>query len=150
MQKNVRAVQDEIITFRNERYVIPVRTDSRSLIPGVVHGLSSSGQTTYVEPLSIIEQNNELVRLREQEEVEIARILLALTGHFRDRSTEIRLAAATLGELDLAQAKARLSAAFNCIPPHMSAGLRLFLRAAGDRWADEQSRFRPRPEGRSY
>ncbi|HSW40639.1 MAG TPA: endonuclease MutS2, partial [Acidobacteriota bacterium] len=56
------AIQEEIITFRNGRFVIPIRTDSRNRIPGVMHGLSSSGQTTYVEPMNVINQNNDLVR----------------------------------------------------------------------------------------
>jgi len=58
LQAEEQAVQDEIITFRNDRFVIPIRTDRRSQVPGVVHGLSSSGQTTFIEPLSIIDQNN--------------------------------------------------------------------------------------------
>src|SRR5215470_4605054 len=73
------AIQEEIVTIRNGRFVIPVRTDSRGQVPGVMHGLSSSGQTTFIEPLPIIEQNNDLVRLREQEEIEIAQILLRIS-----------------------------------------------------------------------
>ena len=76
MRAQSKAVQEEIVTFRNGRFVIPVRTEARGQVPGVMHGLSSSGQTSYVEPLAIIDQNNELVRLHEEEETEIARILL--------------------------------------------------------------------------
>ena len=70
--------------------MIPIRTDRRSQVPGVVHGLSSSGQTTFIEPLSVIDQNNELVHLREQEEIEIANILLALTNALRSNLASLR------------------------------------------------------------
>jgi DNA mismatch repair protein MutS2 len=115
-----RAIQEEIVTFRNGRFVIPIRTDSRNLVPGVVHGLSGSGQTTFVEPLSVIDQNNEIVRLREQEEVEIARILLAISDALRADLPAIRMAARILADFDLAQAKGRFSLEFRCVPPQLS------------------------------
>jgi len=122
LRQQARAVQDEIITFRNGRFVIPVRTDSRVQIPGVVHGLSSSGQTTYVEPLTVIDQNNDLVRLHEQEEIEIARILLAISEAFRAEQHSIRIIAETVAEIDLCQAKAGLSQEFGCVKPQLSSG----------------------------
>jgi len=115
-----QAVQDEIITFRNDRFVIPIRTDRRSQVPGVVHGLSSSGQTTFIEPLSIIDQNNELVHLREQEEIEIANILLALTNALRSNLASVRLAAWAVEEFDFALAKARFSAEYQCTRPQIT------------------------------
>jgi DNA mismatch repair protein MutS2 len=128
--QQARAVQEEIITFRNGRFVIPVRTDSRVQVPGVVHGLSSSGQTTFVEPLSVIEKNNELVRLREQEGIEIARILLAITEAFRANRQAIRTIAETVSNIDLGQAKARLSLEFACVRPRISEGREILLREA--------------------
>jgi DNA mismatch repair protein MutS2 len=113
------AIQEDIVTIRNGRFVIPVRTDARVQVPGVMHGLSSSGQTTYVEPLTTIDQNNELVRLREEEEIEIARILLEITEAFRANRAGILTIANALAELDFTQAKARLSAEFNCVRPAM-------------------------------
>src|SRR6266850_170755 len=62
------AVQDELVTIRGERFVIPVKTELRRRVQGVVHGSSSSGQTVYIEPLETIEQNNDLVRLLEEEQ----------------------------------------------------------------------------------
>jgi DNA mismatch repair protein MutS2 len=115
-----RAIQEEIVTFRNGRFVIPIRTDSRNLVPGVVHGLSGSGQTTFVEPLSVIDQNNEIVRLREQEEVEIARILLFISDALRDNLPALRSLAGVAAEFDLAQAKGRFSLEFRCVPPQLS------------------------------
>ncbi len=120
LRKETRAVQDEIITFRNGRFVIPIRTDSRGQVPGVVHGLSSSGQTTFVEPLVVIEQNNDIVRLREQEEIEIARILSAITDSLRSNLPAIRTVAETISEIDFAQAKGRLSLEFHCVRPRIS------------------------------
>jgi DNA mismatch repair protein MutS2 len=113
------AIQEDIVTIRNGRFVIPVRTDARVQVPGVMHGLSSSGQTTYVEPLTTIDQNNELVRLREEEEIEIARILLEITEAFRANRAGILTIANALAELDFTQAKATLSAEFNCVRPAM-------------------------------
>ena len=74
------ATQDDVITIRGERFVIPVRAELKRRVTGVIHGASSSGQTVYVEPLETIEQNNELVRLIEEEQEEIHRIFVALRG----------------------------------------------------------------------
>ena len=115
-----QAVQEEIITFRNDRFVIPVRTDSRSQIPGVVHGLSSSGQTTFIEPLTIINQNNDLVRLHEEEALEISRILQDITESLRDSLEEIRAVIESLIVLDVSQAKALLCIEFQCTKPDIS------------------------------
>lgn len=120
LRKENRAVQEEIVTFRNGRFVIPIRTDSRGAVPGVVHGLSSSGQTTFVEPLSIIEQNNDLVRLKEQEEIEIARILYAITERLRESLPAVRAAACAIESLDFSQAKGLLSIQFRCTRPQIS------------------------------
>ena len=73
------ATQEDLITIRGERFVIPVRSELKRRVSGVIHGASSSGQTVYVEPLETIEQNNELVRLIEEEQAEIHRIFVALT-----------------------------------------------------------------------
>jgi DNA mismatch repair protein MutS2 len=127
MRDETHAVQDELVTFRNGRFVIPIRTDSRGRVPGVVHGLSSSGQTTFVEPMVVIDQNNELVRLHEQEEIEIARILFAISEKLRDKLPAIRAIAQAIATLDLSQAKARLSAQFNCVRPQLSQGRALKL-----------------------
>ncbi len=125
-----RAVQDEIITFRSGRFVVPVRTDSRIHVPGVVHGLSSSGQTTYIEPLTVIEQNNDLVGLQEQEQAEITRILMSITESFRVNRQAIRDIAGIISEVDLGQAKAQLALEFACQRPRLSSGTRFQLQDA--------------------
>jgi DNA mismatch repair protein MutS2 len=124
------AVQEEIITFRNGRFVIPVRTDSRSQVPGVVHGLSSSGQTTFVEPMTVINQNNDLVRLREQEAIEVSRVLLSITESLRENLESIKTILKIVIELDISQAKAMFAAEYQCIPPQISEGKRYILQDA--------------------
>lgn len=114
------AVREEIITFRNGRFVIPVRTDSRHQVPGVVHGLSSSGQTTYVEPMAVINQNNDLVRLREEEAIEVSRILRSITEGLRANIETLRRVLEVITRLDVSQAKALLAVEYECVPPHLS------------------------------
>ncbi|HYP25805.1 MAG TPA: Smr/MutS family protein [Blastocatellia bacterium] len=124
------AIQEDIVTIRNGRFVIPVRTDARGQVPGVMHGLSSSGQTTFVEPLGIIDQNNELVRLREQEEIEIGRILMEITEALRVNLPALSSMVDAIAEIDFSQAKARLSREFNCVRPEVSGGSLLRLTNA--------------------
>ena len=78
MRRSEEAVQDELVTVRNDRFVIPVKADHRGRLQGVAHGFSSSGATVFVEPIETIEANNELQGLRETELQEISRILFAL------------------------------------------------------------------------
>ena len=89
-------VQDELITIRGERFVIPVKVEQKRRVQGVVHGASSSGQTVFVEPLETIEQNNELVRLLDEELAEIHRILLEMTRQIGEHSEAILAAAEIL------------------------------------------------------
>src|SRR6266852_1353131 len=110
------AVQDELVTIRGERFVIPVKTEQKRRVQGVVHGASSSGQTVFVEPLETIEQNNELVRLLEEELAEVHRILAEMTAEIGRHAVEIAAAASVLGELELQFAKARFAEDYNCVP----------------------------------
>ncbi|MHB8217111.1 MAG: endonuclease MutS2 [Candidatus Sulfotelmatobacter sp.] len=114
------AVQDELITIRGERFVIPVKTEHKRRVQGVVHGASSSGQTVFVEPLETIEQNNELVRLLDEELAEIHRILLEMTRRIGEQATAILAAADVLGELELQFAKARFAEEYNCVAVKLS------------------------------
>ena len=115
------AVQDELITIRGERFVIPVKTEQKRRVQGVVHGASSSGQTVFVEPLETIEQNNELVRLLDEELAEIHRILLEMTRRIAELAQAIGEAAAVLGELELQFAKARFAEDYKCVAVTLSA-----------------------------
>ena len=87
------AAQEEVVTVRGERFVIPVKAEHKRRVQGVVHGASSSGQTVFVEPLETIEQNNELVRLLEDELAEVHRILLEMTRRLAKVQTKIHTAA---------------------------------------------------------
>src|SRR5437016_1134810 len=109
-------VQEELVTIRGERFVIPVKTEQKRRVQGVVHGASSSGQTVFIEPLETIEQNNELVRLLEEEQAEIHRILLEMTRLIGEHADAIRAATEVLGELELQFAKARFAEDYNCVP----------------------------------
>jgi DNA mismatch repair protein MutS2 len=109
------SLQDELITIRGERFVIPVKIEQKRRVQGVVHGASSSGQTVYVEPLETIEQNNELVRLLDEEQAEIHRILLEVTRKIGEQSHEIQSATEVLAELDLQFAKAHFAEDYNCV-----------------------------------
>jgi len=108
-------VQDELITIRGERFVIPVKVEQKRRVQGVVHGTSSSGQTVFVEPLETIEQNNELVRLLDEEQAEIHRILLEMTRQIGENAEAILTAADILAELELQFAKARFAEDYNCV-----------------------------------
>ncbi|MGC1463961.1 MAG: Smr/MutS family protein [Terracidiphilus sp.] len=111
------ATQDDLITIRGERFVIPVRSELKRRISGVIHGASSSGQTVYVEPLETIEQNNELVRLIEEEQAEIHRIFVALTRQVGGYAHGLVEGARVLALVDSLQARARFAREFNCIAP---------------------------------
>jgi DNA mismatch repair protein MutS2 len=113
-------VQDELITIRGERFVIPVKVEQKRRVQGVVHGASSSGQTVFVEPLETIEQNNELVRLLEEELVEIHRILLEMTQRIGAQAEQILAAVEVLSELELQFAKARFAEDYNCVEVKLS------------------------------
>ena len=108
-------VQDELITIRGERFVIPVKIEQKRRVQGVVHGASSSGQTVFIEPLETIEQNNDLVRLLDEEQSEIHRILLEMTRTIAENAEAIVAAADTLAELELQFAKARFAEDYNCV-----------------------------------
>src|SRR6267143_6797913 len=114
------AVQDELITIRGERFVIPVKTEQKRRVQGVVHGASSSGQTVFVEPLATIEQNNGLVRLLDEELAEVRRILLEMTRRIGENADAILAAAEILAELELQFVKARFADDYNCVAVSLS------------------------------
>src|SRR5215203_5616943 len=124
------AIQDAIVTVRNDRYVIPVKADFRGRVGGVAHGFSSSGATVFVEPLETIEANNELQALRGTEEREVARILSTLTEELRAELPAVGLAAGAVAELDFVNAKAALAAHLRAVEPLIDEGNALVLSEA--------------------
>jgi len=111
------ATQEDVITVRGERFVIPVKAEFKRRVPGVVHGSSSTGQTVFVEPLETIEQNNELVRLLDEEQAEIHRILVALTRSIAQYAEAIHLGTCVLAEAEAHYARARFAIQMNCVRP---------------------------------
>ncbi len=130
MRRSEEAIQDQLVTVRNERFVVPVRADHRGRVAGVAHGFSSSGATVFIEPLETIEGNNELQNLRETEAREITRILATLTDELRRESPALAHAAAAVAELDFINAKAALARSFNCVQPLLDEDGTLELVAA--------------------
>ncbi|WP_371417073.1 endonuclease MutS2 [Granulicella sp. S156] len=111
------STQDDLITVRGERFVIPVKAEFKRKVGGVVHGSSSSGQTVFVEPMETIEQNNELVRLLDEEQAEVHRILVAMTRAVSAQAQPLLLGAAILAEADAHQAVARFAEELACVRP---------------------------------
>jgi DNA mismatch repair protein MutS2 len=127
MRRSEEAIQDQLVTLRNDRFVIPVRSDHRGRVAGVAHGFSSSGATVFVEPLETIESNNELQALRETEEREVTRILSTLTEELRAELPAVGLAAEAVAELDFVGAKAALAARLRAVEPSIDEGNALEL-----------------------
>jgi DNA mismatch repair protein MutS2 len=123
------STQDDVITIRGDRFVIPVRSELKRRVSGVVHGASSSGQTVYVEPLETIEQNNELVRLLEEEQAEIHRIFVALTRQVGGYAEALVQGARVLALVDSLLARARFARDYDCAAPAITPDI-LRLEAA--------------------
>ena len=115
-----KAIQEPVITSRNNRYVIPIKQEARAFFQGVVQAQSTSGATFFVEPLGIVQMNNALNETAEAEHREIQRILLTLTDSVRDYLNELELSLDILAELDFLNAKARFSLALNAIEPKLN------------------------------
>lgn len=118
-------IQERFVTLRNGRFVVPVRRDARGQFPGLVHDLSSSGQTVFIEPQATVELGNELNALRAQERHEIRKILGRLTAELRERLDLLRANQEVLAELDAAAAVGRWAADYGCHLPTFGAYLKL-------------------------
>ncbi len=124
MRKSGEAIQDELVTIRNDRFVIPVKTDHRARVNGVAHGYSSSGATAFIEPLETIESNNELQALHEAEAREIWKILAGLSEELREQLPALARAAEAVAELDFINAKAVFHLRFDCVIPEIAGAIR--------------------------
>lgn len=122
-----RAVQDRVVTMRNDRYVIPVKREFRDTIQSVVHDQSDSGMTLFVEPTRVIDLNNRLQILQSDEKKEIARILLYLTDLVAKAASDIERSLTVAGHLDVCLAKGRLARLWKCVKPVVSPNLETSL-----------------------
>ena len=123
-------IQENVITIRNDRYVIPVKDEYRGQIKGFVHDISSSGSTVFIEPISVFELNNELANLKNEENLEIEKILQDLSKLFYPYSNEIKEDIECIGKLDFAFAKAKYSRDIHGITPIINTQKQIILKDA--------------------
>ena len=120
-----KALQDPIITVRNNRYVLPVRAEFRSSVPGLVHDQSSSGATLFIEPMAAVEMGNELKQWELKEQQEIERILAALSAEVAPYARNLAETEELLADLDFIFAKGLLSRRLVCVSPKLNSEGRL-------------------------
>ncbi len=127
---SAKYLQEPIVTIRQNRFVVPVKAECKGNVPGLVHDVSASGSTFFVEPMAAVKANNELRELTAREEKEIARILAELSAQAADDREDILIDYSLLVQLDLIFAKARLSYQMEAIPPRLTRdGSLNFIRA---------------------
>ncbi len=125
-----KALQEPIITMRSDRYVVPVKAEYKGSIPGLVHDVSASGATLFIEPIQVVEANNEIRELQAKEKKEIERILMMLSAEAAAHKDDIISDFSLLVELDLIFARAKLSYSLNCSEPEITEGNALTLKKA--------------------
>ncbi|MDD2533427.1 MAG: endonuclease MutS2 [Eubacteriales bacterium] len=130
VRSQAKALQEQLVTLRGDRYVVPVKAEHRGSIPGLVHDTSSSGSTLFVEPLPVVELNNKIRELMGLEREEIERILIELSGRVADSADALLANANLLAEIDFVIAKARLALKQKAMPPVVNDEGRIVLKAA--------------------
>ena len=134
-----KALQDALVTQRSGRYVVPVKAEHKNEIPGLVHDISGSGATLFIEPSSVVEANNEIRELQAKEREEIERILMELSVACADRREDIKSDYALLVRLDLIFARAKLSDRFDCREPRIIEEGELLLKKARHPLLDQKT-----------
>lgn len=124
-----KALQEPIITMRQDRYVVPVKAEHKGAVPGLVHDISASGATLFIEPMAAVKANNELRELSAKEKLEIDRILAELSADCAEHRDDISADFESLVRLDLIFAKAKLSYKLNCQSAACEAGGIVLRRA---------------------
>ncbi len=125
-----KALQDQLVTLRDDRYVVPVKAEHRGEIPGIVHDTSSSGATLFIEPMAVVELNNRIRELMGLEREEIDRILTELSGMVSDQADLLLQDMELVAQLDFIMAKGRLALKMNAMPPVLNEQGRIRLKAA--------------------
>ena len=110
-------IQENVVTIRNDRFVIPIKEEYRNQIKGFIHDISNAGSTLFIEPISIFELNNEINQLKIEEEIEIEKILQNLTSLFYPYIEELKVDFNIIGNLDFIFAKAKYSKSISGITP---------------------------------
>jgi len=117
VRANSKYLQENLYTIRGDRYVLPVKAEHKSSVPGLVHDQSSSGATLFIEPMSLVNLNNEIKELKLKEKAEIERILAELSSDIYDNINAVRNDANIIWELDFIFAKAHYASDLDCILP---------------------------------
>ncbi len=130
IRKNPNALQEQLVTLRDDRYVVPVKAEKRSEIPGIVHDTSSSGQTVFIEPLAVVEANNRIREWLSAEKEEMNRILVSFSSRVSDTAALIRADMALIAEIDFFSAKANLAVAMKGSVPLLNREGKIKLRKA--------------------
>ena len=123
-------IQENVVTIRNDRYVIPIKEEYRSQVKGFIHDVSSSGSTIFIEPISVFELNNELANLKIEENLEIEKILQDLSKLFYPYIEELKLDIECIGKLDFIFAKAKYSKSINAVTPIINEEKKIVLENA--------------------
>lgn len=123
-------MQENIVTLRNDRFVIPVKEEYRSQIKGFIHDISNAGSTVFIEPISVFEMNNELNGLKKEETLEIEKILQELTELFSPYREELELDVTLIAQLDFIFAKAKFSKSIKATTPIITTKKEIHLKNA--------------------
>ena len=129
-KETARYLQEQIITDRGGRYVLVIKAEHRTAIPGIVHGSSTSGASLFLEPLSTVEVNNDIVALEDGEAAEVRRILLGLANAFRKRALDLHRTLQAVDRARCAAAQGPLAQLVDGVEPALTTDGRFELRAA--------------------
>lgn len=130
LRKHSSVLQEALITVRGDRYVVPVKSEQRSAVPGLIHDTSASGNTVFIEPMSVVQLNNKIRELSAEERHEIERILTRISARVADEAVVLKQNMNLLTELDFAMAKGKMSLEMKADAPSLNTEGRIVLHQA--------------------